>query len=152
MKKKCQFSDLMIGISCVGLGVAVVIMANGLQKVKLGIGPGGFPRFIGFVLILLGAIQLIKVVKNGLEKPAVHIERKQLLLFLASVAACFAYVMVVQWLGFLISTILLLYGMMLLYGNKRYVLCAVITVVFTVAVWLLFTKVFLIFLPAGKLF
>ena len=46
----------------------------------------------------------------------------------------------------------LLYGMMLLYGNKRYVLCAVITVLFTVAVWLLFTKVFLIFLPAGKLF
>ena len=72
MKKKSPFSDLVIGVGAVALGVAVVILASGLQKVKLGIGPGGFPRFIGVALILLGAVQLIKTLKNGVAAPAIE--------------------------------------------------------------------------------
>ena len=41
MKKKKNFSELVIGVACIALGVAVYIASNGLQKVKLGIGPGG---------------------------------------------------------------------------------------------------------------
>ena len=87
MKKKSPFSDLIIGIGATALGVAVVILASGLQKVKLGIGPGGFPRFIGIALILLGAVQIVKTLKNGVSAPAMHPDRQALLLFLAAVAA-----------------------------------------------------------------
>ena len=151
MKKKSPFSDLAIGIGAVALGVAVVILASGLQKVKLGIGPGGFPRFIGAALILLGAVQLGKTLKNGVAAPAVHPDKKALLLFLSAVAACFLYVAVVPAVGFLLATPVLLFVMLLLYGNRRYLFCAALSVAVTVCVWALFTKVFLIFLPAGRL-
>ena len=152
MKKKCAFSDLIIGLGCAGLGAAVFFLAQRLQKVKLGIGPGGFPRFIGIALMILGAIQLIKVIKNGIEKPKVHIEKKALLLFLSTIAVCLLYVAVVSYLDFRIATPLLLFAMLLLYGNKHYLFCALFSVGFSLAVWWLFTKVFMVFLPKGILF
>ena len=45
MKKK-PFSELVIGLACIALGVAVFIAAGSLQQVKLGIGPAGMPRFV----------------------------------------------------------------------------------------------------------
>lgn len=150
--KKSRFSELIIGLGFTALGIVVIILASGLQKVKLGIGPGGFPRFIGFAITLLGAVQLVKTLRNGVAKPEFHMEKKALLLFLASVAACVLYIILVPKLGFLICTSVLLYVMLLLYGNRHYVLCALLSVVFTAAVWLLFTKVFLIFLPSGSIF
>ena len=76
LKKKSPFSDLVIGVGAVALGVAVVILASGLQKVKLGIGPGGFPRFIGAALILLGAVQIGKTLKNGVARMAVPVAQR----------------------------------------------------------------------------
>ena len=151
MKKKSPLSDLVIGIGAVALGVVVVILASGLQKVKLGIGPGGFPRFIGIMLILLGAAQLFKTLKNGIAAPSIKMEKQALLLFLAAVAACFLYVMIVPTVGFLLATPVLLFVMLLLYGNRRLLFCAALSVVVTVSVWALFTKVFLIFLPTGTI-
>ena len=50
MKKKKPFSELVIGLACIALGVAVFIAAGNLQQVRLGIGPSGFPKFIAIVL------------------------------------------------------------------------------------------------------
>ncbi len=151
MKKKRPFSDLVIGVGAVLLGIVVVVLASRLQKVKLGIGPGGFPRFIGAALILLGAVQLIQVLRNGFAPPTIRMERQQLLLFLAAVAVCFLYVAGVPTAGFLLATPVLLFVMLLLYGNRNLPFCAILSIAVTVCLWLLFTKVFLIFLPAGRL-
>lgn len=151
MKKK-PFSDLVIGVAFVAAGAAVFMMAGKLQHVKLGIGPGGFPKFIAVVMAILGAAMTVSVLHAGVEMPAFKMEKKALCLFLAAVALCVAYILLVPKVGFLVTTTLLLFGMMTLFGNKNYVMTAVISVVTTVLVWLLFTKVFMIFLPACRLF
>ena len=152
MKKKKPFSELVIGIACMALGVAVFIAAGNLQQVKLGIGPRGFPKFIAVVLALLGLAQTATALSSGVEKPKFDVDKRAASLFAAAVAMSVAYVMLVTQVGFIILTPLLLIGMMFLFGERSIVKMLIIAVITTVCVWLLFTEVFLIFLPAGRLF
>ena len=152
MKKKKPFSELVIGIACMALGVAVFIAAGNLQQVKLGIGPSGFPKFIAVVLGILGLAQTATALSSGVEAPKFNVDKRAASLFAAAVAMSVAYVMLVTQVGFIILTPLLLIGMMFLFGERNIVKMAVIAIITTACVWLLFTEVFLIFLPAGRLF
>jgi putative tricarboxylic transport membrane protein len=91
-------------------------------------------------------------VSAGVEKPKFNVEKKAASLFLAAVAVIVIYVSLVSTVGFILMTPLLMVAMMWLFGERHFVKMAVIAVVTTVLVWLLFTEVFMIFLPAGRLF
>lgn len=152
MKKKKPFSELVIGIACVALGVAVYIAAGNLQQVKLGIGPGGFPKFIAVVLVLLGAVQTVTTLISGVNAPKFDVDKRATALFIAAVALAIAYVMLVTQLGFILLTPILLVAYMYLFGERNWIKMIVIAIITTVCIWLLFTEVFMIFLPTGRLF
>ena len=152
MKKKKPFSELVIGLACMVLGVAVFIAAGDLQQVKLGIGPSGFPKFISVVLGILGLAQTVTALSCGEEKPKFDMDKRAAALFIAAVAMSVVYVMLVTQVGFIIMTPLLLIGLMVLFGERNIVKMLIIAVITTICIWLLFTKVFLIFLPAGRMF
>ena len=152
MKKKKPFSELIIGLGCIALGVAVFIMAGDLQTVRLGIGPAGFPKFIAVVLGILGLAQTAMALSSGVEAPKFNVDKKAATLFIAAVAAVVVYVMLVTTVGFVLLTPILMVVMMYLFGERHFGKMALIAVVTTAVVWLLFTEVFMIFLPAGRLF
>lgn len=152
MKKKKPFSELVIGIACIVLGIVVFVAAGNLQQVKLGIGPSGFPKFIAVVLAVLGLAQTVTALSSGVEAPKFNVDKRAAGLFAAAVAMSVAYVMLVTQIGFIILTPLLLIGLMFLFGERSILKMAVIAIITTACVWLLFTEVFMIFLPAGRLF
>ena len=152
MKKKKPFSELVIGIACIVLGIVVFVAAGTLQQVKLGIGPSGFPKFIAVVLAVLGLAQTVTALSSGVEAPKFNVDKRAAGLFAAAVAMSVAYVMLVTQIGFIILTPLLLIGLMFLFGERSILKMAVIAIITTACVWLLFTEVFMIFLPAGRLF
>ena len=152
MKKKKPFSELVIGIACIVLGIVVFVAAGNLQQVKLGIGPSGFPKFIAVVLAILGLAQTVMALSSGVEAPKFNVDKRAAGLFAAAVAMSVAYVMLVTQIGFIILTPLLLIGLMFLFGERSILKMAVIAIITTACVWLLFTEVFMIFLPAGRLF
>ena len=151
MKKK-PFSELVIGLACIALGVAVFIAAGSLQTVKLGIGPAGMPRFVAVLLMVLGLAQTVTAVSTGVKAPEFNVDKKAAGLFAAAVAMSVAYVLLVETFGFIILTPLLLIGLMFLFGERNIVKMLLIAAVTTACIWLLFTKVFLIFLPVGRIF
>ena len=151
MKKK-PFSELVIGIVCVALGAAVFIAAGSLQKVKLGIGPAGMPKFVAVLLMILGLAQTVTAISTGVKAPEFKMDKKAASLFIAAVAMSFAYVLLVDYIGFLIMTPLLLLGLMYLFGERSIVKMLIIAAITTACIWLLFTKVFMIFLPVGRIF
>lgn len=103
MKEK-RFSDLVIGVVFMALGLTVFLMANQLQTVKLGIGPAGFPKFIAVLLALLGAVMTVSALRHGVPKPQFKLEKKPTMLFLAAVALCVLYVILVPTVGFMLLT------------------------------------------------
>ena len=151
MKKK-PFSELVIGLACIALGVVVFIAAGNLQTVRLGIGPAGFPKFIAIVLAVLGLAQTATALSTGVKAPEFNVDKKAASLFIAAVAMSFAYVLLVDMIGFLIMTPLLLLGLMYLFGERSIVKMLIIALITTGCIWLLFTKVFMIFLPVGRIF
>ena len=151
MKKK-PFSELVIGVACMALGVAVFIAAGSLQKVRLGIGPAGMPKFVSVLLMVLGLAQTVTAVSTGVKAPEFKFDKKAGSLFIAAVAMSFAYVLLVEYIGFLIMTPLLLIGLMYLFGERSIVKMLIVAAITTVCIWLLFTKVFMIFLPVGRIF
>ena len=151
MKKK-PFSELMIGIACIVLGAAVFIAAGSLQKVKLGIGPAGMPKFVAVLLMVLGLAQTATALSTGVKKPEFNVDKKAAGLFAAAVAMSAVYVLLVDTIGFLIMTPLLLLGLMWLFGERNIVKMLIIAAITTACIWLLFTKVFMIFLPTGRIF
>lgn len=152
MKKKKAFSELIIGLACIVLGVVVYIAAGNLQHVKLGIGPAGFPKFVAVLLVVLGAIQTATAVSNGVEAPKCNLDKRAAGLFIAAIAMAFVYVLLVAQIGFLPLTVLLLVGYMYLFGERNWIKMLIISVITTVCIWLLFTEVFMIFLPTGRIF
>ena len=151
MKKK-PFSELVIGVACMALGVAVFIAAGSLQKVKLGIGPAGMPKFVAVLLMVLGLAQTVTAVSTGVKKPEFKVDKKAASLFAAAVVMSVVYVLLVDTIGFIIMTPLLLIGLMWLFGERNIVKMLIIAAITTVCIWLLFTKVFMIFLPVGRIF
>ena len=151
MKKK-PFSELVIGLACIALGVAVFIAAGSLQTVKLGIGPAGMPRFVAVLLMVLGLAQTVTAVSTGVKAPEFNVDKKAAGLFAAAVAMSVAYVLLVETFGFIILTPLLLIGLMFLFCERNFVKMLLIAAVTTACIWLLFTQVFLIFLPVGRIF
>ena len=150
--KKKPFSELVIGIICMVLGAAVFIAAGNLQTVKLGIGPAGMPKFVSVLLMVLGLAQTMMALKAGVNPPKFDVDKRAASLFAAAVAMSVAYVLLVDTIGFLIMTPLLLVGLMVLFGERSIVKMLIISIITTVCIWLLFTKVFMIFLPVGRIF
>lgn len=152
MKKKKAFSELVIGLGCIVLGIAVYIAAGQLQHVKLGIGPAGFPKFVAVLLVVLGAAQTIPVLTNGVEAPKFNLDKRAAGLFVAAIAMAIVYVLLVAKFGFILLTTALLVGYMYLFGERNWIKMLIISVITTVCIWLLFTEVFMIFLPTGQIF
>jgi len=150
--KKKPFSELVIGIICMVLGAAVFIAAGNLQTVKLGIGPAGMPKFVSVLLMVLGLAQTVMALKAGVNPPKFDMDKRAASLFAVAVAMSVAYVLLVDTIGFLIMTPLLLVGLMVLFGERSIVKMLIISTITTVCIWLLFTKVFMIFLPVGRIF
>ena len=150
--KKKPFSELVIGVICMALGMAVFIAAGNLQTVKLGIGPAGMPKFVAVLLVVLGLAQTATALRSGVNPPKFDVDKRAASLFAAAVAMSVIYVLLVDTVGFLIMTPLLLVGLMILFGERNLIKMLVISIVTTVCIWLLFTKVFMIFLPVGRIF
>jgi len=104
------------------------------------------------LLMVLGLAQTLTAVFGGVKAPEFNVDKKAASLFIAAVVMSFAYVLLVDMIGFLIMTPLLLIGLMYLFGERSIVKMLIIALITTGCIWLLFTKVFMIFLPVGRIF
>ena len=102
--------------------------------------------------MVLGLAQTVTAVSTGVKAPEFNVDKKAVGLFAAAVAMSVAYVLLVETFGFIILTPLLLIGLMFLFGERNIVKMLLIAAMTTACSWLLFTKVFLIFLPVGRIF
>ena len=79
------------------------------------------------------------------------INKKYLLRALIMLALTLLYYYLLKPVGFLITTPIYLFASFILFGYKRKLKGAVIALIFSIAVYFLFTKVFLVILPRGIL-
>ena len=154
MKDTKKAADFWISILIIAISIIFFITANAMPNSDRGIGPGDYPKVICSVLFVLGVVQLITVLIKSKGLPLIDfktINRRYLLRAFIMLLMTVLYYKLMKSIGFLITTPIYLFASFMLFGYKKKIKAAIIAIVFSVVVYFLFTKVFLVILPRGIL-
>jgi len=107
-----------------------------------------FPRMVGAVFVGLGIWYLL--IAPRLKDPNLlrRLDREAITNTCVSLAVFLLFAFVMEHLGFVISAALVMFFLSTFYGNRNYWLGALVSILVPLAVFNLFTKVLLVFLPA----
>ncbi len=155
MKDTKKAADFYIGLFVMALSVIFFIEAGKLPTQARGIGPGDYPRVICTMLFVLGLVQVIRVLVTSHGFATVDwkgCNGHYMLRVGIFIVATYVYYKLLKPVGFPLVTPVYLWGIMMLYGYKRKVLAAVISIIFSLVIFFLFTKVFMVMIPGGFLF
>lgn len=147
-------ADFIIAIVIIAIAIVFYVESLALPTKTQGIGPGVYPQFICIILFFLGIVQIIKCVLMVRGIPVIDVEKvnkKGLLRVLIMVVATYLLYKLMKPVGFPIVAPIYLFFAICFFGYKNKIKAAIFSVVFTTALYFLFTKVFLVMLPAGIL-
>ena len=154
MKDTRKAADFWVALAVVVISVVFWIQADKMPQSTRGIGPGDFPKFICAILFFLGIVQLVSVVVKCKGIPLIdfkNVKVRYLVRVLIMFVLTFVYYKLLKPVGFLLTTPFYLFASFILFGYKKKLTAAIVAVVFSVAVYFLFSRVFMVILPRGIL-
>lgn len=135
------------------VGAGFLISTFNLPKARLGdpYGPIYFPAILGILLIVLSIIYFIgewKKRENGFPELELLLKGRTPFLLISTIVLSLIYAFLFELVGFLISTIIFLSGLLfLLNGRKKWVGNIIIAVSFSVITWYSFAILLKVSLP-----
>ena len=118
------------------------------------VGPGVVPRIVGAGLLLLGALLVREVFTGGFrgvdEEAEAHLPMDWVA-FAWVTAGIFAYGLLVEWLGFVPSSVILFALVARSFGSRRWLLNAVVGLVLAAFIFAVFNYGLGLTLPPGVL-
>jgi putative tricarboxylic transport membrane protein len=155
-----KYGDIIVGAVFTAISIALLVAAQMLPKSKvMDIGPEFMPMVIGVITLILALFLLLTSLRNfkahseellSAEIPDCDYKR-----VISSIILVLIYVFVMKPVGFVISTLVYLMLQMLVLSpdderdKKHIIILAVIDIIFTILVFMLFRYAFKIVLPAG---
>lgn len=150
--KETKRVDFWTGVALVALSVGVWILTAKLPVPKRGIGPGQYPRVISVMMFFLGLVLAATNLRGGYPQAGEAIKWIHLLRALVLAVGSFIYVRLLKVFGFPLLTPFYLYGMIRLFGYKKWKVTVLVSLLSTAVIFLLFNVVFMVFLPKGSIF
>ena len=131
-------------------GISMSFISHKDFNVEWKLSPYLFPLIISFFLLILSISIITQGLKDESEKKEKSkIDIKSLLIF---GLVCILYLLVFNFLGFVLSTIILLVLLMMLLGERRWWFILLVSVISSLVIYLLFAKYLSVMLPKGKIF
>lgn len=130
------------------LGIVFSIISHYGFKVDWKLSPYLFPLFISVMLALLSVSLILSSFSGLKEEKKEKGDRRTFIIFLVE---CAVYLLVLNYLGFLISTMLLLGAVVHLLGERKWWKIIVISLVTSFIIYQLFGVYLGVMLPKGRL-
>ena len=131
-------------------GISMSFISHKDFNVEWKLSPYLFPLIISFFLLILSISIIMQGLKDESEKKEKSkIDIKSLLIF---GLICILYLLVFNFLGFVLSTIILLVLLIMLLGERRWWFILLVSVISSLIIYLLFAKYLSVMLPKGKIF
>ena len=131
-------------------GISMSFISHKDFNVEWKLSPYLFPLIISFFLLILSISIIMQGLKDESEKKEKgKIDIRSLLIF---GRVCILYLLVFNFLGFVLSTIILLVLLMMLLGERRWWFILLVSVISSLIIYLLFAKYLSVMLPKGKIF
>ena len=152
-----RLNDAVIGVVLVLFALAVIGYARTFPAMPgQNYGPALFPTLIGIGLALAGAILIVGGVARRRTDPWVGggdwlRSGPHLMSFLAVVGGLLLYILISDWLGFILTALPLLFGWLLLFRGGKPLSSLAIALGVTLVVDYAFSQLLLVPLPLGLL-
>ena len=161
--KKCR--DLILGIVLLALGIAYTVMADQIKRgnklVQRNVGDFAhariIPTLLGILLIALAVVLIIQGVmhlRKDEHEEVKKMSKVDMFSILLTFAAMILYIIILPQLGFMLSTMIYLFGQITILAPKdkrNYLLFAIVAVVFTIIAFVAFRIGLTQMLPRGPL-
>jgi putative tricarboxylic transport membrane protein len=147
-------------VSLALLGIGVVVLLDGLHqeasRSASGVGAGFMPKIVGVALIALSAALIVQIARGRLGQPdesegEVDVRRTRWVPLAVCVAAVLVFIAGVEFLGYVIVSSIVFWLTAWAVGARHILRTAVIGIVLALVVYLAFTRLLDIPLPAGVL-
>ena len=159
------YQTIVIGGIIIAFSVAMLINSSTIRIDKFSSSPvdnaAFLPRLIFGILIVVGIVMIVQGIqdikknrKKLLEGEALEKASRETLRSLGALCILLVYILCFKPVGFIISSILFLVGMMFYMTKKedrKPIIFIIISVVMTLVVYFCFKKFLYIYLPAGIL-
>ena len=156
-----RYRDMILGIFLLALGIFYTVFAQQIKtRPKLTPSYAGarvFPTLLGILLIILSVcmiFQSIRKMKTMQVSDSKKMSKVDLFSILLTFAAMVLYIIILPYLGFIISTIIFLFGQITILAPKdkrNYLLFAIVAVVFTIIAFIAFRIGLSQLLPRGPI-
>ncbi|MGB9790150.1 MAG: tripartite tricarboxylate transporter TctB family protein [Thermotoga caldifontis] len=145
-------SDVLSGAIVSLVGLIFLLNTIGMRKPRIGLGSAGFPRLVTVCLIICGVLLIVRALLSKKERAARSRIDSRFVFSLVGLTVSFVlYVYLFKKLGFILTTGPLLFFAMYVFGSKKILLNAVLSVVTSIAIYYVFTIIFKIPLPRFSL-
>jgi putative tricarboxylic transport membrane protein len=152
-----RINDAVIGIVLVLFALAMIWHTRTFPAMPgQDYGPAVFPVLIGIGFLITGLILIVSGLRRRRTEPwfaggdwlrsRIHVAR-----FLAVLGGLVAYILLSNWLGFILTSLLLLFGWLVLFRGGKPVSSLVIALAVTLVVHYAFSQLLLVPLPLGLL-
>ncbi|KUK02745.1 MAG: Putative tricarboxylic transport membrane protein [Thermotoga sp. 50_1627] len=140
--------DLLSGSIVFAAGLVFLLSTIGMKKPRIGLGSAGFPRLVTMCLIVCGIILVLRSLlsKKNLSQ-SMGIDKKFVLNLVGLVVSFILYLYFFKIIGFLITTASLLFFTMCVFGYRKYLMNAVLSVITSTVIYYVFTIIFKVPLP-----
>ncbi len=131
------------------LGIIFSIRCHAAMDMEWKLSPYLFPLVISLILFALSISLLIEGRKKVYREVKDETHWRDIFLY---VAICFVYYLVISYIGFIASTILFLVVVFRLLGVRKWWFIALLSVVATLAIYILFARLLHVMLPSGSIY
>ena len=115
------------------------------------LGPRYFPYVVLFAIIFLNIINIIRAFLEKREHSPLSLKKNSIIRFFITLAMFYLYISVIEVAGFIIATIVFLFGLGILFSPdkklKTVIVTGVLSIILPILFYLLFHKVFHVLLP-----
>ena len=161
-----RYKDLIGGLFWLGIAVVMYIASFDMKTLTIGatstsfVGSGFMPRLVAFAMAFFSAIVILRGVKN-LRNTTTAVTgtssntMAEYLPVLVSIGLLALYILSIEKVGFLITTVMYLLGQMMILAvpeHRRPLMFLVISLLCSTTIYYTFTEVFYLMLPEGRLF
>ena len=148
---KLYIKDIIVSSVLIVLCTATLLYSLTFPESHKSVGVSTFPRILAILIILLSGIQIITSIvrkSDEIAKPF-HIPKHTLILIGICLVLLIAYITIISYLGFVLSTVLFQAGLIYSLGERKTGKIAIISVAVTAIIYLLFHVVARVPFPQG---
>ncbi|MGV8980587.1 tripartite tricarboxylate transporter TctB family protein [Clostridium sp.] len=139
-------------ISCVFILIGILVLVNVSTFPSMGpdqiTGPEFFPGLLALILIVLSAVLFISNYRSKDQSPTGLFDEYAIKAYI-TMAGLVGYLVLINIVGFIIATPILLFGLMRFYGMKQYPKLVLSSVIITGAIYGVFKLLLAVPLPTG---